>query len=295
MSVTLASSNSTLTPLMSCWIVSSFGAPRAGVPVGSRSSGRLLRSARETVPVQVLARRVAVACGRTADVAEASTSSSSNVVSPSKLTIAYRTGAVCFVGPAAWSSPSAAVYASSRLDEGTSVPQPLPSCSAGPVARWPPSARASAARSTSARSTMGHREPGDGRRGHRRARPVPGLGAEQVREDVLTHRGDVAVPVRERRQAPGSNAGEPVSLRFSTAAVLRSGVIGSPNWFSRSERSAAADQRLFLLAGPAMLPADVAWTFGPRAQPSRGRAVPSRSRSCAPRRRRPQRQSRGWC
>ena len=60
---------------------------------------------------------------------------------------------------------------------------------------------------------------------------------------------------------PGSNAGEPVSRRFSTAAVFRSGVIGSPNWFSRSERSAAADQRLFLLAGPAMLPADVAWNM----------------------------------
>ena len=56
---------------------------------------------------------------------------------------------------------------------------------------------------------------------------------------------------------PGSKAGVPVSLTFSTTAVFVSGDIGSPNAFSRSVRRAAADQRLFLLAGPALLPAEV--------------------------------------
>ena len=60
---------------------------------------------------------------------------------------------------------------------------------------------------------------------------------------------------------PGSNSGEPVSTRFSTASVLRRAGIGWPNAFSRSGRTAAADQRLFVAARPPVLPADVACTI----------------------------------
>ena len=60
---------------------------------------------------------------------------------------------------------------------------------------------------------------------------------------------------------PGSKSGEPVSTRFSTASVLRRAGIGWPNAFSRSGRTAAADQRLFVAARPRVLPADVACTI----------------------------------